>query len=326
MGWMPKSLLRNWRLKLSALGLAIFLWALVQTEPLSQETFSAVPVMVEIADTMWTTAGSPTPPTVELRLGGPAREIIRLAREGTSVLIPVSAVGSRDTVIALQRDWVQLGQGAGLTVESVSPATLRVSFEQAVTKSIPLSLRLQGELPGDLALSSDIGVSPQAVVVRGPESRLDGLDSIALEPFDLGTVRDSDVFTVAVDTSGLAGASVVPRDVMVGVQVEPVVERSLEGVVVHADVRASSAPMIVEPASIRLRLAGARTLVTTMDLSLLRVSVPPESLVGMVRGEERRVRLQVDGVPSHVTAYPSTEVVTVRRAADPPEGPEQDPS
>ncbi|MDH3424479.1 MAG: YbbR-like domain-containing protein, partial [Gemmatimonadota bacterium] len=259
---MPRSLLRNWRLKLSALGLSIFLWALVQTEPLSQETFSSVPVVVEIADTLWTTTGSPTPPTVELRLGGPAREIIRLAREGTSVVIPVSAVGSRDTVIAIQREWVQLGQRAGVTVESVSPATLRVSFEQAVTKSIPLSLRLQGELPADLAFSNEIGVNPQAVMVRGPESRLGGLDSLALEPLDLSSVRDSDIFTLAVDTSGLAGASVVPRDVMVGVRVEPLVERSLEGeLVVHADARGYSVPLIVDPVSIRLRLEGARTLV-----------------------------------------------------------------
>ena len=29
----PRALIHNWRLKASALGLSIFLWALVQTEP-----------------------------------------------------------------------------------------------------------------------------------------------------------------------------------------------------------------------------------------------------------------------------------------------------
>lgn len=144
MARLPNSLVRNWRLKVSALGLSVFLWALVQTEPLSQETFSSVSVVVDIADTAWTIAGAPDPPTVELRLGGPAREIIRLAREGTTVVIPVAAVGSRDTIIAVQRDWVQLGQRPGVTVESVSPATVRVSFEQAVTRSLPLALRVRG--------------------------------------------------------------------------------------------------------------------------------------------------------------------------------------
>ncbi len=62
-----QALLHNWRLKLSALALAVFLWAIVQTEPTNQETFSSVPVMVQIADTGWTTSGPPTPMTVELR-------------------------------------------------------------------------------------------------------------------------------------------------------------------------------------------------------------------------------------------------------------------
>ena len=47
--------------------------ALVQTEPLSQETFSAVPVTVVVSDTSWSLSGEPSPATVELRLGGPAR-------------------------------------------------------------------------------------------------------------------------------------------------------------------------------------------------------------------------------------------------------------
>jgi hypothetical protein len=45
------NLFHNWRLKLSALGLALFLWAVVQAEPSNRETFSSVPVRVEIADT-----------------------------------------------------------------------------------------------------------------------------------------------------------------------------------------------------------------------------------------------------------------------------------
>jgi hypothetical protein len=334
MARMPSSLVHNWRLKLSALGLSIFFWALVQTEPLSQETFSLVPVFIEIEDTAWTTTGAPTPATVELRLGGPAREIIRLAREGTSLRVPVSAVGSRDTTIALDRSWVQLGQRSGVTVESVSPATLRVSFEPAVTKTVPLSLRIQGELPEDLALSSALGMNPATVVIRGPESRLVGLDSISLEPLDLARVVRSDVLTLAVDTSGLSGASVVPSEVLVPVQVEQVVVRSLEGIVVHADVRGPTLELTVDPPTVRLTLTGARTIVTAMDFARLRVFVPPESLVGMVPGENRLVRVEVGGLPSLVTARSSTDVVTVSRVVEQPEEPEpeepeeeeQDPS
>jgi YbbR domain-containing protein len=312
----PRVLIHNWHLKLSALGLATFLWALVQTEPLSQETFSDVPVLVDFADTTWTISRPPEPSTVELRLGGPAREIIRLAREGTSVVVPVSSVGSRDTMVALQREWVRLGQRAGLTVESVSPPMVQLYLERAVSKTIPLAMRVRGELPSDLALSSQVAMNPQSAHVRGPESELVGLDSLTLVPFDLGRVRESGAFSVAVDTAGLTGVTVEPPQATLGVRVESLEERVLPSVPVSADVPAGSPPVVVDPPTIQLRLTGARTLVTAMDLSLLRVSLPPESLRGMQPGESRVVPIDIDGVPPLITAHPSTDAVTVRRASD----------
>jgi hypothetical protein len=131
-------------------------------------------------------------------------------------------------------------------------------------------------------------------------------------------VRDSDIVTLAVDTTGLAGAAVMPPEVMVGVRVEPVLERDLPRDVL-ATAREPGVSLTVEPSSIRVRLSGARTLLIAMDPSLVRVSVPAESLLGLEPGEERLVRLQIDGVPALVTATPSTEVVTVGRA-DPSQG------
>ncbi|KPJ81320.1 MAG: hypothetical protein AMS19_08430, partial [Gemmatimonas sp. SG8_23] len=182
-----RALVWNWRLKLSALGLSVFLWALVQTEPADQEAIPSVPVRVQIMDTSWTTSGAPDPASVELRLSGPAREIIRLAREGTSIRVPITSVGSRDTTVSFRREWVQLGQRPGLTVESVSPASVRLSFEPAQTRLVPLATRLVGDVRESLALASDVDVSPQLVRVRGPASRLEGLDSLPLVPFDLSS-------------------------------------------------------------------------------------------------------------------------------------------
>lgn len=309
-------LVRNWRLKLSALGLSVLLWALVQTEPTNQETFSQVPVRIQMADSGWTTSGPPSPATVEVRLGGPPREIIRLAREGTSIRVPVSAVGSRDTLITLRRDWVQMGQRSGLTVEYLSPPDVRVSFEPAQTRLVPVSTRLVGRIRDHLALASDIDVSPQLVRVRGPESRLEGLDSVPLVPFDLSDIARSGAFTVPVDTSGLLGASVVPQTATLGIRVEELVERVLDDIPVQARVDPGEEEVVVDPATIQVRLSGARSIVTSLDPGRLRVWVPAELLEGMAPGEERFLRVRVDGVPALVTAVPGTERVTVRRAID----------
>lgn len=314
-------LVHNWRLKLSALGLSVLLWALVQTEPSNQETFSSVPVRVQIADTGWTTSGSPTPANVEVRLAGPPREIIRLAREGTSIRIPVSSVGSQDTLITLRREWVELGERSGVTVESLSPPNVRISFEPAQTRLVPVSARMVGRIRDHLALASDIDVSPQLVRVRGPESRVTSLDSVPLEPFDLSSINRSGAFTVPVDTSGLLGASVVPQTATLDIRVEELVERVLDDITVEAQPDPGEADVVVEPASIQVRLSGARSIVTSLDPERLRVWVPPEMLDGMEPGEERLVRVQIDGVPELVTAVPGTERVTVRRAVDRQEPP-----
>ncbi len=309
-------LIHNWRLKLSALGLSVLLWALVQTEPTNRETFSQVPVRVQIADTAWTTSGPPSPASVQVRLGGPPREIIRLAQEGASIRIPVGAVGSRDTIITLQREWVQLGQRSGLTVESLSPPDVRISFEPARTRLVPVSTRLVGRIRDHLALASDIEVSPRLVRVRGPESRLVGLDSVPLEPFDLSDISRSGAFTVPADTSGLLGASVVPQTATLGIRVEELVERVFDEIPVQAVADAGEAEVVVEPANIQVRLSGARSIVTSLDPERLRVWVPAEFLEGMAPGEERFLRVRVEGVPALVTAVPGTERVTVRRAID----------
>lgn len=311
-----QALSQNWRLKLAALGLSVFLWALVQTEPSNQETFASVPVMVQVSDTGWTTSGAPSPSTVELRLGGPAREIIRLAREGMSIRIPIDVVGSQDTLIVLRREWVELGQRSGLSVESMSPSTIRVSFEEAQTRLVPVASRLVGRVRDHLALAAPVEVSPQIVRVRGPRSRVEGLDSLRLEAFDLSDVARSGAFTVSVDTTGLLGASVVPTTATIGVRVEDMIERVLDGITVQAIADPGEDQVVADPSVIQVRLVGARTLVTSLDPERLRVWVPPEYVQGLAPGEERVVNVRIEGVPALVTAIPGTDRVTVRRAID----------
>jgi YbbR domain-containing protein len=205
---------------------------------------------------------------------------------------------------------------AGVTVESVSPPVINLRFEPAASRTVPLALRTRGELPSDLALSSPLGLSPEWVTVRGAEGRLLRLDSIPTLPFDLAEVSESGVFTVAVDTTGLGGAVVDPPETVLGVRVEPLVERVLGRVEVQTEAGMGPAAFVVEPASIELRLTGARTLVTAMDLSLLQVSVATESVRGLVPGEVRQVRLEISGLPPLITAYPSTETVMVRSTVE----------
>ena len=307
--------IRNWRLKLAALGLSVFLWALVQTEPrTSSESFQRVPVRIELTDTLWTLAGPPTPTEVELQLSGSSRDIIRLDREGTALNIPISQVGTPDTSVFLDRDWVELGQSTGLTVEFISPAMIEIVFEPTVTRTLPIATRVYGDLRENLALASSVGLAPVSVRVRGSESQVSQLDSIWLERFDLGTVEKSGVFSVAIDTVGLSGANVSPDVVTMGLNVEDDIERVLQGFSVQFDAERIGADVTIEPVVVEVRFSGPKSLVNTLDPSLLRVWVSPEDLEGILPGEERRVPLRLEGIPEFVTAVPETSAVTAKRA------------
>lgn len=308
-----RRLTHNWKLKLLALGLSVFLWALVQNEP-TPETFPSVPVRVDVTDTSWTTAGPPTPSTVELRLGGPAGEMVRLARGGPTVHVPISSVGSADTVVTIHRDWVDLGNDTRLGVDAVSPPAVHISFERAVTRAVPAYARLRGSLPTHLALAGAVTLNPRMIRVRGARSRVDAVDSVPLDPLDLSDVDSSGDFTVAVDTSALTGVRVIPGSSTLTLRVEEEIERVLPAVPVDLQ-RQDGARLIVEPASVRITLTGARTPVIGLDPAGLKVLVAPETVRGMAPGEERHVPLRIEGVPSLVSAVPDQEMVTVRRPA-----------
>jgi YbbR domain-containing protein len=318
----PRSLVYNWRLKLSALGLSVLLWALVQSEPREAQTVGSVPVVVDVADTAWAASGPAQPGEVELRLSGPTGEIIRLSRAGTVLRVPIARVGSRDSLVTLRRDWVELGEGSTLNVESVYPTAVRISFGPAVTRVVPIALRTTGSLPSRLALASPIGLTPLVARVRGPTERVETLDSVLLRPLPLREIRGSGVIELAMDTAGLTGVHVSPATVTVGIRVEERSERRLSGIEVIAQAGYGRSSLTVSPEAVDVVLVGARTLLAAVDPQDVHAWVDPELLRDMEPGEERRVHFLVEGIPVLLTLDLPQEYVVVRRSPSdaPPEG------
>jgi len=290
------------------------MWALVQTEPREAQTVDSVPVVVDVGDTVWAASGSPQPAVVELRLSGPTGEIIRLSRNGTVVRVPIGVVGSPDTLVTLRRDWVVLGEGSSINVEALSPSAVRVSFEPAVSRVVPIALRTSGHLPSHLALASPIGLTPLTARVRGPAGRIELLDSVLLRTLQLPDVTASGVLEIAVDTAGLHGILVSPPWATVGIRVEERTERVLDAIPVIVQAGFPRGALTVTPASVEVVLSGARTLLAAVEQVDVRAWVEPDLLEGMAPGEERRVPVRVEGVSPLVTVLVSGERVAVRRA------------
>ena len=316
MALVPRVVALNWRLKIAAFGLTVFLWALVRAAPSRQADVFAVPVRAQVGDLNWTLAGDPSPATVQVSFRGPPDDLIRLAREGTSLRIQLDSVSAADTVVQLRRDWVVLGSGSGLVVEDIEPASVRLVLQPTLSTLLPLRVRTTGQLRAGLALAAPVGLDPQVVRLRGAARRVRELDSVPLEPLDLGDVEASGVYTVSVDTTGLGDLTLTPGIARLGIRLEPVMERELTSVpVVAGTTGEGSQPdsLVMVPATIAVRLEGARTPVTGTRLEDVQAVVPEEALAGLEPGQERRVPIQLRGVPPLVRGFAAVDSVTVRR-------------
>lgn len=323
MSAVPRSLTRNWRLKLSAFGLAVVLWAVVQANleggggvlPLAQ-----VPVMAQVSDMDWMVEGEPSPPHVRVSLEAPPNVLAPMRPTSAIVQIPVEQVTGQDTTIQLRRDWVRLEGGSGYVVQEISPATVRLTFQRTRSELRPVAVRTTGQLRENLALAAPLGLQPQTVRVRGPAPRVEAVDSVVLAPLDLSAVESSGIYTVDVDTASVPGLTTTPAQVNLGLRLEPATERILAGVPVGVDgsVGAVADSIEVLPATLQVTLRGARTPVSATNPDAVRAVVPAAAVDGLEAGYQRRVPIVLRGVPELVRGFAPVDSVTVRR---PPSAP-----
>ncbi len=168
MAVLPGVVTRHWQLKLSALAMAVMLWTVPRFEAQSRQRYEGVRVRVDLNDPEWALKGEPIPPTVSVTLSGPARDLIALAVDRPSVVIPVEEVMSSDTTVLLRFPWVRIPEGQRVNVEEVRPGAVELAFERIVDRESVLAVRTAAELPEGLSLAAPLEVSPQRSASRAP--------------------------------------------------------------------------------------------------------------------------------------------------------------
>lgn len=304
-------LARNWQLKAAAFAIALLLWIVVRLDSANRQSIPAR-VEIENTDPEWALVGEPLPGTVEVLFGGPAGEILRVAVGGTSVRVPVEAVASADTSIGLRSEWVAVDGLSGLVVQDIRPGSVRLHFEPVATVERPLAVRTRGTLSRSLALTQPLSVMPATVRLRGPESRVVGIDTIYMDALDLATVRESGNFVIPVSRAALSDMFVSADSATVRVQVEPSAERSIT-----LPILAPDGTVELSAETLEVRLFGARSRVENLELEALRAVIRSEDLANLEPGEERRVRVRLEGIPGLVQAIPAADSVMVRRSTEP---------
>lgn len=306
----PAFLARNWSLKLAALALAVLLWTVVRVDAPTRQSVPGIAVRVQLNDPRWALQGGPLPSRVEVRFAGPARELIQLAFNRPSLLIPIDSVTSRDTAVVLQREWVRLPGRMAITAEDIQPSSVRLAFEPIETAVLLFAPRLHGSLPDGLSLAADPEVIPQRANVSGPASRLQELDSIPLRPIALEEIGESVSVRVRADISEFDQIVVAPTEAEVRLQVEPRAERVIPDVPVEVEGRAD---LVAEPAAGSVTLSGPGSRVAAADPRVLRLVVDAAWVPDSLSGNPLAVPLRVEGLPNRVTATPAFDSVTIRK-------------
>ena len=311
----PQIITKNWQLKLAALAMAVMLWTVPRFDAQNRVVLEDIPVRVQLNDPQFAVLGDPFPATVQVTLSGPARELFALEVDRPSLLVPVDQVSASDTAVLLRFPWLRLPGREGVVVEGFSPSSVRLSFEPMDLAELPLAPRFLGVLPEGLSLAMPPAVVPEIARISGPASRLGGLDSLRLAALDLSGVTASRTFDQPIDTTGLMGMVLSPKQATLEIRVEETLERTFLELTVELPPLPEAPQLQARPATVTVVLTGARSLVQAVDSADLRVTLLPGGARTLAPGEEARVQLMVEGVPELLTARIDAGPVTLRRPA-----------
>ena len=300
------ALLTDLPLKLTSVGLSLFLWFLAAAE---EPASTLVPVDVTVRPPAGRRVMQVLGP-VQALVSGPRRELLKLSASPMRVTRVLPDTTAADQVrLELGPGDLELPRGVDVHVQDVQPRAVQVELDSTFQRVVPVRavVRLQ---PGTGQVLSAIAVVPGTVRLFGPRDAIQRIDSAQTEALELARADGPVEETLALDTSGFGRVRALPAAVMVRVDVEAVGERTLRGVPVRlpSDLAAVARP---DRATVDVRVRGAAARLSGLARDSVPVVVDWTGPPG-----PGRARLRVLAPAGlEATALPDT-IALVRRTAD----------
>ena len=183
---MPRWLVRNWELKLLALGVAAIVWFFVVSADRSQIGFAA-PVEYVGLEGSRVVIGTPRE-AVDVQLEAARWAAARLTPASVRVRVDVSKLGEGDHVVQLSTEQVDVP--SGVQVLRVWPGFVRLTLARAAVKAVRVVPQIRGTPAAEHALG-EVAVEPQIVEVKGPRTTIEGRTTVETAPVDVSGIRQS---------------------------------------------------------------------------------------------------------------------------------------
>jgi hypothetical protein len=285
----------NWRLKLSALALAVLIWAVVSAE---QPTTQWIPVRVEaqVRDPDYVLAGPPDPVQVQVRFSGPGRELWELALDRPRLVLPVREGGDQRT-FPLEGGMVRVPPGLSVSVLEIRPQFARLELQRLASRVLPVRARVGAQSLQRYVIGDELEILPAEIRVTGPAERLAALDALTTLRFEI--VPDDSTFSqeVQLDTTGMDDLSFNRTRVRVSGAVEVRSERVVSGVAVYVP-----DGLVARPARVEARVQGGRRTLQGIFAPALRAVVPRDSLPRTIPAEGVEAPVVFGGLPPGTSA------------------------
>ena len=257
---MLERLRSDWPLKVVALVLAFGVWVSITGQGRTLKDFT-VPLEIDFGEERIAT--KPPPTTVTVRLEGSRTSIRRLDQDQLALTVRLDLRGAPTGEREVQFSEGHLdGVPGGVDVSFFNPDRLRLVVDRRAQRKLRVTPELLGQPPPGHSLYL-ARVTPDAVLVEGPQAALDNLrelhtDAIALEEHT---------------ESFVASVHVVPQDPQVSVLTTDPLEVRLLIDVSPVEVAFDNVPITLRPEGLEAKISPATAKVT--------VSGPP-ALVGQL--------------------------------------------
>jgi YbbR domain-containing protein len=173
---------QNLGLKVLSLCCAVALYAFTHGPETAQRTFSVSVISIMPPDSAKRQLITPPPTEVGVTLQGPRTQIDELHSDDIGAL-RLDLRAGQDSKIEIEEKMFHTP--AGLTVMQIYPQSIKVKFDDVITRAVPVQVPRTGEPPAGYAVKGVITSDPNEVLVRGPRSVVDVVQVARAAPFDV---------------------------------------------------------------------------------------------------------------------------------------------
>jgi YbbR domain-containing protein len=193
-GFVKRYVVHNFGLKLLSLFLATGMWFLISRDEQPAEVAVRAPIVFQHVPSQLEISSESIPET-QIRVRGPERVIRQLKNNEVQAEIDLANAKPGERTYDLTSQ--QVRHPRDVTIGSVVPSQLHLSFDTRLTREVEIHPRVTGVFAtGEQIVKVD--ADPPRITIAGPRHHVETIDAATTDPIDATGTLGSAVFTTNV--------------------------------------------------------------------------------------------------------------------------------